>query len=152
MRRYQQRKRERDADTYKHTSIQIITCKWEDIKRERCDITSERTVANVRQAWEERGKNRQNGDNINYLVRAATPWYYRENARQNFTLWHMIYTSRGPLFHRQKHCQECPCSVGGTKSYIRHTQPFYLHFPRASGRNSEGLLTGCVWHQQSYAH
>ena len=78
-------------------------------------------------------------------------WILRVLQGRVFTLWHMIYISRGPLFHCQKHYLEYPCSAGGTKFYMHHTQPFY-HLPRASGRSYEGLLTGCAWHQQSYAH
>ena len=62
------------------------------------------------------------------------------------------YTSREHPFHCQKHCQECSCSAGGTMSCTCHTRPFYRLFPLASGRNSEGPLTTCAWHQQSCTH
>ena len=65
---------------------------------------------------------------------------------------HTTYTSREHPLRRQRHCQGCSCSAGDTMSCTCHAQPFYRLFPQASGRNREGLLTACAWHQQSCAH
>ena len=75
--------------------------------RERHNVTSERTVANTdrhgTREWKKWGC-------------AATPGYYNKKKIRSriFTLWHMIYTSRKPLCHHQKHCNKFPCSAGGT--------------------------------------
>ena len=64
-----------------------------------------------------------------------------------FILQHTTYTTRERPFCRQRCCQRCPCSAGGTMSYMSQS----AIFPLASSGNSEGPLTACVWHQHKYA-